>query len=225
MKPGLTVFESHMGKQYSDSPRYIYEAAVAAGLDQIGIDPVWSYARKRQGFPSDVRLVKRGSWRYHLDLARAEFWVDNQGFPRAFARRRETTYVQTWHGTPMKRMGFDSPALERAGAGVRRQHKAMIKRWSALLVPSEYFVETFVKSYALPRSAGAQGPAAQRPARPRCGRLLGEGQEGRAGTADRSHGWCCTARPSATGPGGSRRRTSCRWTSSRCAAPWATTCT
>ena len=47
----------------------------------------------------------------------------------------------------MKRMGFDSPALERAGAGVRRQHKAMIKRWSALLVPSEYFVETFVKSY------------------------------------------------------------------------------
>ena len=91
--------------------------------------------------------MRRGSWRYHLDLARAEFWVDNQGFPRAFARRRETTYVQTWHGTPMKRMGFDSPALERAGAGVRRQHKAMIKRWSALLVPSEYFVETFVKSY------------------------------------------------------------------------------
>ena len=147
VKPGLTVFESHMGKQYSDSPRYIYEAAVAAGLDRIGIDPVWSYARKRRGFPSDVRLVRRGSWRYHLDLARAEFWVDNQGFPRAFARRRETTYVQTWHGTPLKRMGFDSPALERAGAGVRRQHKAMIKRWSALLVPSEYFVETFVKSY------------------------------------------------------------------------------
>jgi CDP-glycerol glycerophosphotransferase len=44
-------------------------------------------------------------------------------------------------------MGFDSPALERAGAATRRVHKAMMKRWSALLVPSEYFVETFVKSY------------------------------------------------------------------------------
>jgi CDP-glycerol glycerophosphotransferase len=146
--PGLVVFESHMGKQYSDSPRYIYEAAVAAGLDRLGLKPVWSHASRRpDGFPSDVRRVRRESWRYHYDLARAEFWVDNQGFPRAFARRRETTYIQTWHGTPLKRMGFDSPALERASAATRRQHKAMMKRWSALLVPSEYFVETFVASY------------------------------------------------------------------------------
>jgi CDP-glycerol glycerophosphotransferase len=147
VKRGLVVFESHMGKQYSDSPRYIYEAAVAAGLDRLGLDPVWSFARSKAGFPTDVRLVRRDSWRYHLDLARAEFWVDNQGFPRSFARRRETTYVQTWHGTPLKRMGFDSPALERASAAVRRQQKAMMRRWSALLVPSEYFVETFVASY------------------------------------------------------------------------------
>lgn len=147
VQKGLAVFESHMGKQYSDSPRYIYEAAVAAGLDRLGLRPAWSYARRKDGFPTDVRLVRRESWRYYYDLARAEFWVDNQGFPRAFSRRRETTYVQTWHGTPLKRMGFDSPALERAGAAVRRQHKAMMKRWSALLVPSEYFVETFVASY------------------------------------------------------------------------------
>jgi CDP-glycerol glycerophosphotransferase len=147
VKKGLVVFESHLGKQYSDSPRYIYQAAVAAGLDRLGLDPVWSYARRTDGFPTDVRLVRRESWRYHLDLARAEFWVDNQGFPRVFSRRRETTYIQTWHGTPLKRMGFDSPALERASASVRRQHKAMMRRWSALLVPSEYFVETFVKSY------------------------------------------------------------------------------
>ncbi len=144
---GLVVFESHMGKQYSDSPRYIYEAAVAAGLDRLGIRPVWSYARRPEGFPTDCRLVLRESWRYVHDMARAELWVDNQGFPRAYARRKETTYVQTWHGTPLKRMGFDSPALERASAATRRTHKQMMKRWSALLVPSEYFVETFVKSY------------------------------------------------------------------------------
>ena len=110
-----------MGKQYSDSPRYIYEAAVTAGLDRLGLDPVWSYARRTDGLPD-----RRAGWyagtagATTYDIARAEFWVDNQGFPRAFARRRETTYVQTWHGTPLKRMGFDSPALERAGAAVRR---------------------------------------------------------------------------------------------------------
>ena len=147
VKPGLAVFESHLGLQYSDSPRYIYEAAVATGLDRLDLDPVWSYARSKKGFPAGVRLVKRESWRYLYDLARAEYWIDNQGLPRMFTRRPETTYVQTWHGTPMKRMGFDSPALERASAAVRKQHKAMMRRWSALLVPSEYFVETFVRSY------------------------------------------------------------------------------
>jgi CDP-glycerol glycerophosphotransferase len=148
VQPGLAVFESHMGRQYSDSPKYIYEAAKEAGLDRLGLRPVWSHARRNPAkFPADVRLVQRESWRYYYSLARAEYWVDNQGFPRHFTRRKETTYIQTWHGTPLKRMGFDSPALERANAATRRAHKAMMKRWSALLVPSEYFVETFVKSY------------------------------------------------------------------------------
>lgn len=145
---GLAVFESHMGRQYSDSPRYIYEAAVAGGLDRLGLRPVWSHARRdARGFPEDLPKVWRGSWRYYWYLARAEFWVDNQGFPRNFTRRRETTYIQTWHGTPLKRMGFDSPALERASAATRKRHKAMMRRWSALLVPSQYFVDTFVKSF------------------------------------------------------------------------------
>ena len=148
VKRGLAVFESHMGKQYSDSPKYIYEAAVEAGLDRLGLTPVWSHAKRRpDGFPTAARTVLRDSWRYYYAMARAEFWVDNQGFPRHFGRRKEATYIQTWHGTPLKRMGFDSPALERASAATRRTHKAMMKRWSALLVPSEYFVETFVKSY------------------------------------------------------------------------------
>ncbi|MCY7374136.1 MAG: bifunctional glycosyltransferase family 2 protein/CDP-glycerol:glycerophosphate glycerophosphotransferase [Spirochaetaceae bacterium] len=148
VRPGLALFESHMGRQYSDSPRYVYEAAVAAGLDRLGLIPVWSHAKKSpEGFPTDVRRVMREGWRYHYTLARAQFWVDNQGLPRHFTRRRETVYLQTWHGTPLKRMGFDSPALERASAATRRAHRAMMKRWSALLVPSEYFVETFVKSY------------------------------------------------------------------------------
>ncbi len=158
VRPGLAVFESHMGGQYSDSPRYVYEAAVAAGLGRLGLTPVWSHAKKTaDGFPRDVRLVMRESWRYHYALARAQFWVDNQGLPRHFSRRRETTYIQTWHGTPLKRMGFDSPALERASASTRRVHRAMMKRWSALLVPSEYFVETFVKSYGYEGTLVRQG--------------------------------------------------------------------
>src|SRR5699024_5215608 len=42
--PGLTVFESHMGRQFSDNPKYVYQAAVRAGSDALQLRPVWSYA-------------------------------------------------------------------------------------------------------------------------------------------------------------------------------------
>src|SRR5690606_11479970 len=70
---------------------------------------VWSYAASPEGFPDDARLVKRGSWSYFLALARADFWIDNQGFPDGLRKRPQTTYVQTWHGSAYKLMGLDQP--------------------------------------------------------------------------------------------------------------------
>ncbi|HEX7188110.1 MAG TPA: glycosyltransferase, partial [Actinomycetes bacterium] len=77
VQPGLAVFESHMGRQYSDSPRYIYEAAVEAGLERLGLTPVWSHAARRpDGFPPGATTVRRGSWRYYYLMARAQYWID-----------------------------------------------------------------------------------------------------------------------------------------------------
>jgi CDP-glycerol glycerophosphotransferase len=147
VKTGLTVFESHMGKQFSDSPKYIYEAAKRAGFDKLGLAPVWSYDVRPTSQPVETTRVLRNGWRYHYLLARAQYWVDNQGFPRVFTKRPRTTYVQTWHGTPLKKMGWDEPRLAALSPARRRVHEAMIERWDYLVVPSEYFVESFVRSY------------------------------------------------------------------------------
>jgi CDP-glycerol glycerophosphotransferase len=147
VKAGLTVFESHMGKQYSDSPRYIYEAARRVGFDNLGIQPVWSYALRPTSQPAETTRVMRNSWRYYYLLARAQYWVDNQGFPRVYTKRPETTYVQTWHGTPLKTMGWDEPRLAALSPAGHRAHARMIERWDYLVVPSEYFVDSFVRSY------------------------------------------------------------------------------
>jgi CDP-glycerol glycerophosphotransferase len=144
VKRGTVVFESNLGKQFGDSPRYVYEALTRAGNAR---HVTWSYATDPQRFPRTGGLVRRNSWRYYYALARAEVWVDNQGFPRQFTKRPETTYIQTWHGTPLKKMGFDEPQLGRMSPEKSREHQAMIDRWDHLVVPSEYFVDTFVRSY------------------------------------------------------------------------------
>jgi CDP-glycerol glycerophosphotransferase len=144
IEPGLVVFESQMGKQYSDSPKAVYEALVGSGIPHTA---VWAYATDPKGFPESARLVKRDSLSYLSALARAEFWVDNQGFPRHVTKRSGTTYLQTWHGTPLKKMGFDEPAIRRRDEEGQQVFQAMIDRWDHLVVPNDFFEEVFVPAH------------------------------------------------------------------------------
>nr|GID85805.1 hypothetical protein Ade03nite_47290 [Actinoplanes derwentensis] len=130
IKKGSVVFESHMGKQFSDSPRAIYEEMKRRG---VKFNPIWVYASQPTGFPSDVKLVKRNSWAYLQALAQAEFWIDNQGFPHDLRKRPETSYIQTWHGSAFKRMGFDQ-------ADVKRQSEAQQARMNRAIDRFDYFM-------------------------------------------------------------------------------------
>jgi CDP-glycerol glycerophosphotransferase len=142
VKKGTVVFESHLGAQYSDNPKYIHRELRARGT---GHQAIWSYDKSTRDFPKDARLVKRGSWAYYRALARAEFWVDNQGFPAGLTKRRQTTYIQTWHGSAFKRMGFDEPSVKRSTEAEQRRMRRMIGRFDHFLVRSEHDVRTLVK--------------------------------------------------------------------------------
>jgi CDP-glycerol glycerophosphotransferase len=141
IRKGTVVFESHLGTQYSDNPKYIHKALRVHGTPHQAI---WSYSTSTAGFPADAKLVKRGSWAYYHALARAEFWVDNQGFPAGLNKRRQTTYLQTWHGSAFKRMGFDEPSVKQGTVGEHRRLRQMIGRFDHFLVRSEHDVRTLV---------------------------------------------------------------------------------
>ena len=142
VRRGLAVFESHLGLHYSDNPKYIYRELRRSGRP---VEAVWSYATSAKGFPSDARLVRRDSWRYHLALARAEFWIDNQGYPDRLRKRPETTYIQTWHGSAYKLMGLDQPRMKSGPASARARLARMVDRFDCFLVRSGHDVDTLVK--------------------------------------------------------------------------------
>ncbi|HEX6888564.1 MAG TPA: CDP-glycerol glycerophosphotransferase family protein, partial [Candidatus Nanopelagicales bacterium] len=54
-----------------------------------------------------VRVVTRRSAGYFRALGTAGFLVNNATFPAEFSKRPGQVYCNTWHGTPIKRMGFD----------------------------------------------------------------------------------------------------------------------
>ncbi|WP_037868347.1 bifunctional glycosyltransferase/CDP-glycerol:glycerophosphate glycerophosphotransferase [Streptomyces sp. NRRL S-813] len=148
VRKGTVVFESHLGKQYSDSPRAIYEELRRRGAP---ITPIWSYAGERpEGFPKDAELVRRWSWGYLKALAQAEYWIDNQGFPLRLTKRPETTYIQTWHGSALKRMGFDEPGLRMLSEPEQRSYQQALDRFDHFVVRSEHDVRTLARAYRIP---------------------------------------------------------------------------
>jgi CDP-glycerol glycerophosphotransferase len=154
---GSTVlFEAFEGRQYSDSPRAIYQALRRMHPE---LDVVWSYSSRRgtSGFPKDARLVRRGSLAYYKALATAGYWVDNFGMPKQCPPRPETTYVQTWHGTPLKTLFFDTVRLRELPAGEQDVWQEFLDRWDYVMVPNDYYASTFLRSSntrAVPIRAG-----------------------------------------------------------------------
>ncbi|HEV2640954.1 MAG TPA: CDP-glycerol glycerophosphotransferase family protein [Actinocrinis sp.] len=146
IKRGSVVFESHLGQSFSDNPKYIYQALQKTGHKG---KLVWSYADTTAGFPADATLVRRDSWGYLRALARAQYWVDNQGFPPALPKRSGTTYLQTWHGTALKTMGSDNPQIRAMLQDERKRLSKSVNRFDYFLVRSEYDVRTLVESFGM----------------------------------------------------------------------------
>lgn len=138
-------FESYRGRQYSDSPRAISEELHRRHPD---IRQYWSYRNDSllDEFPDYVYPVRFDSVHYHSVVSRVEIWVDNFGIDPKVRKHPDNTYVQTWHGVPLKRLFFDSPRLIAANSAAQANYRNAISRWDYVVSQGEYFEKTFVRS-------------------------------------------------------------------------------
>lgn len=140
VRKGSVVFESGQGTVYGGSPRAIYEQIRASGHP---VRATWSYATSSAGFPKDASLVRRGSWGYHLALARAEYWVDDHGFPPELAKRLATTYIHTPPGTACDYVGFDAPETKLATRAAKARLQQAVNRYDFLVAGSGHDADTW----------------------------------------------------------------------------------
>jgi CDP-glycerol glycerophosphotransferase (TagB/SpsB family)/glycosyltransferase involved in cell wall biosynthesis len=114
--PDLVLYESFAGNGMLDNPEAIFRALLADPEEQHrthvwALDDLSAHPTVMSEFHSDprVRFVRRGSFGYSRALATAGLLINNATFPSEFGKRPGQTYVNTWHGTPLKAMGYDEP--------------------------------------------------------------------------------------------------------------------
>ncbi|HEX2084825.1 MAG TPA: CDP-glycerol glycerophosphotransferase family protein [Solirubrobacteraceae bacterium] len=124
------VYNSFEGR-YSDSPRAIYEALARRDGRRHHLwlaDPAHVDA-----FPDGVETVPYGSPRCVEALEAADVLVANVHTDLVWTKRPETTYLQTWHGTPLKRIHWD---VRWAPPGRLDRLQRDVDQWDLLVSPN-----------------------------------------------------------------------------------------
>ena len=67
-----------------------------------------------------VKFVRYRSWAYVKEMYRSRYLINNSTFPGHFAKRPGQTYLNTWHGTPLKKMGYHLEEDRRDSANIIR---------------------------------------------------------------------------------------------------------
>lgn len=131
----LAVYDTFRGNGAGDSPRAIHEELVRRGEK---LDHVWLVRDGRAEVPPTARAVQYGSLEAWEVLARARYYVVNDSVPMTFRRRPGQTVVQTWHGTPLKQIGYDFTHDYYTSPEVLEGLAHDSAQWTLLASPSSY---------------------------------------------------------------------------------------
>ena len=146
------LYESRDGKSLTDSPfaifqhllktdkkkEYTHYWVVTPGVELKKIQDTYQEH-------DNVHFILRNSDDYLKWLAKAEYLINNSTFQGFVTIKEEQTYINTWHGTPLKTMGFDIPGNPANAKNVVRNFFMA----DYLISPNPHTTKMFVDSYRL----------------------------------------------------------------------------
>ena len=153
------IFESFVGNKYACSPKAIYEEMIKDNKFK-NFKFYWSFKnpKTKRSIKNLERsnLVKRNSKKFIEICSTAKYIITNSRLPDYIIRRKGQVYLQCWHGTPLKKLGYD---LTTEGGNalnslkdMQNKYKTEAKRFTHLLSPSKFTTEKLSKAFNLEKN-------------------------------------------------------------------------
>ena len=130
LRPGVFL-ESFGGRSAGDNPAAICEDLAAHG---VGAPLWWSVVDGTVRVPAGARPVVVGSPQWVEALRTSRVIVTNDHLPSWFSKREGQHLLQTWHGTPIKKLLHDAPRA--VTLRYRRLMDRQVPQWDLLLAQS-----------------------------------------------------------------------------------------
>ena len=157
----LVYFQTFSGRGYSDSPKAMYEYMLAAP-EYKDFRFIWSF-KEPEKYEDLLRndrtqIVKFRSKADNKALRKAKYWISNYRMLDYQHPRKGQVYLQCWHGTPLKRLGYDiidSDNAMNSLSEIREKYRTDAKKFSWLLSPSPFATDKFATAWNL-RATGQE---------------------------------------------------------------------
>lgn len=150
VKKNLILFESNVGRNYTGNPKAIYECLVEKGLTDK-YDCIFSFENTAISVPGNAKKVKRLRLQYFYYMARAGVWVSDSRFPEFIKKRKAVIYIQTWHGTPLKKLALDLDSIHMDGESSLEAYKEKFRAnshtWDYLISQNQFSTEVFTRCF------------------------------------------------------------------------------
>ncbi|MDO4413688.1 MAG: CDP-glycerol glycerophosphotransferase family protein [Erysipelotrichaceae bacterium] len=142
----LILFNSFAGRKYDDSPKAIFDLMKE---DERFKDYklVWALHHPEAYETDGAEKIKTDTPEYFKYALRARVWVSNSSFERGLHfKNRNTFFLNTWHGTPIKKMGSDIEHNRSFGA------KTM-DTIDVMMAQSDFDADVFSRSFGIPKES------------------------------------------------------------------------
>lgn len=94
----------------------------------------------------NIEFVDYESDKYYKLLATCEYLINDTSFMPYFIKKRGQTYVNTWHGTPLKTLGKD---IKNSSIHAHKNIQRNLLQTDVLLMPNEFTAEKLLESHDL----------------------------------------------------------------------------
>lgn len=149
MKSNWIVFESFLGKNYSDNCKYIYQYLAKEYGSKYRY--IWVINDKKTNIPGNVTKVKYLGIRWFYYTSRARYYVNNMRQPRWMHRREGSIMFETWHGTPLKKLVFDMDDIHAATPRYKMDVYTQSRKWTYLMSDNPFSTKVFESCFLYPK--------------------------------------------------------------------------
>lgn len=139
----IILINSFGGKKYDDSPRVIFEyMKTQRKYDNYKI--YWAFQNPEQFEIEGAEKIKSDTIKYFVIALKAKYWITNSAIERGLKfKNKNTIYINTWHGTPIKKMGKDAP---------NTAFKFHASKFDVMYAQSQYDINIFSRAFELPEN-------------------------------------------------------------------------